>query len=53
MTDEIVFDNFIVTDDKDVHSRWVEQTWERKSVAEASKGAGVNISKLILALNLH
>ena len=42
MTDEIVFDNFIVTDDKEVHSKWVEQTWERKTAAEASRGAGVN-----------
>ncbi|XP_060599699.1 calnexin-like isoform X1 [Ruditapes philippinarum] len=49
MTDEIVFDNFIVTDDKDVHSRWVEQTWERKSVAEASKGAGQGIWSTLMS----
>ncbi|XP_053399317.1 calnexin-like isoform X2 [Mercenaria mercenaria] len=40
MTDEIVFDNFLVTDDREEHTRWVEQTWERKSAAEASSGGG-------------
>lgn len=43
MTDEIVFDNFIVTDDRETHTRWVEQTWERKSAAEAAAGAGQGI----------
>lgn len=42
MTDEIVFDNFIITDDKQLHETWVEQTWVKKSTAEAQSTGGVS-----------
>ena len=42
MTDEIVFDNFIITDDRQLHETWVEQTWVKKSAAEASTSGGVS-----------
>lgn len=48
MTDEIVFDNFIITDDRETHTRWVEQTWERKVAAEASAGGGVGVRQEFL-----
>ena len=38
MTDEIVFDNFIITDDRELHSSWLEQTFEKKSNAEYYSG---------------
>lgn len=41
MTDEIVFDNFLVTDDRAIHESWIEQTFEKKSAAEAASGSGV------------
>lgn len=43
MSDDIMFDNFIVTDDREIHSRWVEQTWERKTAAESSSAGGVSL----------
>ncbi|WAQ99047.1 CALX-like protein, partial [Mya arenaria] len=40
MTDEIVFDNFIITDDREEHTTWLQQTWEKKNNAELySSGA--------------
>lgn len=42
MSDEIVFDNFIITDDKQLHETWVEQTWVKKSTAEAQSTGGVS-----------
>ena len=43
MTDHIIFDNFLVTDDKEVHSSWVAQTWEKKSTAETYSSGGVRL----------
>lgn len=43
MTDHIIFDNFLVTDSKEVHSSWVAQTWERKNAAEHASSSGVSI----------
>ena len=41
MTDEIVFDNFIITDDKSVASSYAEQTWQVKSTQEKTVSGGV------------
>ncbi|XP_063413598.1 calnexin-like isoform X1 [Mytilus trossulus] len=43
MTDDIVFDNFLITDDKAVSSSYTAQTWEIKSAQEkvVSGGKGV------------
>lgn len=43
MTDHIIFDNFLVTDSKEVHSSWVAQTWERKNAAEHASSSGQGI----------
>ena len=43
MTDEIVFDNFIITDDKSVASSYAEQTWQIKSSQEKAVSGGVNL----------
>ena len=43
MTDHIIFDNFLVTDDKEVHSSWVAQTWEKKTTAETYSSGGVSL----------
>ncbi|XP_065927321.1 uncharacterized protein [Magallana gigas] len=40
MTDEIVFDNFLVTDDKGVAEKWTEQTFQIKSAAEKASSGG-------------
>jgi len=42
MTDEVVFDNFLVTDDREEHTTWVQQTWERKVNAETYSGGAVS-----------
>lgn len=42
MSDEIVFDNFIITDDKVVASSYASQTWEIKSSQEKAVSGGVN-----------
>ena len=42
MSDEIVFDNFIITDDKAVASSYASQTWEIKSSQEKAVSGGVN-----------
>ncbi|XP_052249549.1 calnexin-like isoform X1 [Dreissena polymorpha] len=48
MTDEIVFDNFIITDDREEHSVWVQQTWERKRAAEqATTGNGAFVQGIL------
>lgn len=44
MTDEIVFDNFLVTDDKVVAEKWTEQTFQIKSAAEKASSGGVSSS---------
>lgn len=44
MTDEIVFDNFLVTDDKGVAEKWTEQTFQIKSAAEKASSGGVSSS---------
>ncbi|KAL4229932.1 hypothetical protein ACF0H5_010323 [Mactra antiquata] len=49
MTDEIVFDNFLVTDDREIHERWVEQTWEKKTTAEASSGSGLGVWNTLMS----
>ena len=43
MTEDIVFDNFIVTDDKSVASSYASQTWEIKSAQEKAVSGGVCI----------
>jgi len=54
MTDEILFDNFMITDDKEVHASWVEQTWERKTLAESQSASGQGIwSTLMSAAELR
>ncbi|XP_052078565.1 calnexin-like isoform X1 [Mytilus californianus] len=40
MTDEIVFDNFLITDDKAVSSSYTAQTWEIKSAQEKVVSGG-------------
>ncbi|XP_060080929.1 calnexin-like isoform X2 [Ylistrum balloti] len=37
MNDDIVFDNFLITDDKSVAEQWAVETWEIKSVQEKAK----------------
>ena len=41
MTDHIIFDNFIITDDREVHSSWTAQTWQKKISAEHASISGV------------
>lgn len=63
MTDEIVFDNFLVTDDKVVAEKWTEQTFQIKSAAEKASSGGVSSShtlrecqtsvRLIIKIQLH
>ncbi|XP_048778294.1 calnexin-like isoform X2 [Ostrea edulis] len=43
MNDEIVFDNFLVTDDKVVAERWTEQTFQVKSRAEKASSGGRSV----------
>ncbi|XP_052794942.1 calnexin-like isoform X2 [Mya arenaria] len=42
MTDEIVFDNFIITDDREEHTTWLQQTWEKKNNAELYSSGGTS-----------
>ena len=42
MTDHIIFDNFIITDDREVHSSWTAQTWQKKISAEHASISGVS-----------
>ena len=51
MTDHIIFDNFLVTDSKEVHSSWMAQTWERKNAAEHASSSGVSIISFVNELN--
>ncbi|XP_033742114.1 calnexin-like isoform X2 [Pecten maximus] len=37
MNDDIVFDNFLITDDKSVAEQWAAETWEIKSAQEKAK----------------
>lgn len=41
MSDDIVFDNFLITDNPQTHASWIEQTWERKSAAEHASAGGI------------
>ncbi len=43
MTDGILFDNFILTDDRDVAQHYAEQTWAVKQVEERASSSGVSI----------
>ncbi|XP_062571665.1 calnexin-like isoform X2 [Saccostrea cucullata] len=43
MNDEIVFDNFLITDDKVVAERWTEQTFNVKSAAEKASSGGRSV----------
>lgn len=49
MTDHIIFDNFLVTDDKEVHSSWVAQTWEKKTTAETYSSGGQGIWSALMS----
>ncbi|XP_078324278.1 calnexin-like isoform X2 [Crassostrea virginica] len=40
MTDDIVFDNFLITDDKVSAEKWTEQTFQVKSAAEKASSGG-------------
>lgn len=42
MTDDIVFDNFLITDDKVSAEKWTEQTFQVKSAAEKASSGGVS-----------
>ena len=43
MSNEILFDNFIITDSKTVADNWAEDSWEIKHAEEiASKSSGVS-----------
>ena len=42
MTDNIIFDNFLITDDREVHSGWTAQTWQKKTSAEQASISGVS-----------
>ena len=45
MSDDILFDNFIITDDKTVADEWAADTWELKRVQElAGSSSGVSIT---------
>ena len=48
MSDEIVFDNFIITDDKVVASSYASQTWEIKSSQEKAVSGGRSVVDAIL-----
>ena len=39
MSDDIVFDNFIITDSKSVADVWAADTWEVKRLQEVSGGS--------------
>ena len=43
MSNDIYFDNFIITDDRDVADKWASDTWELKREQELlSSPSGVN-----------
>ena len=43
MSDDIIFDNFIITDDRSVAEQWAKDSWGMKSVEErAGITAGVS-----------
>jgi len=49
MSDEIMFDNFIITDDKVVADEWAADTWELKRVQElAESGSGRSVVDAVL-----
>ena len=48
MTDHIIFDNFLVTDDREVHSSWTAQTWQKKISAEHASISGVSVTLCLL-----
>lgn len=48
MTDEIVFDNFLITDDLEISKAFTADTWDIKSYEErAATSAGVSVIFLI------
>ena len=49
MSENIFFDNFIITDDKDVADQWAEDSWKLKRQQElAGSGTGVSSISRIL-----
>ncbi|OWF46265.1 calnexin-like isoform X2 [Mizuhopecten yessoensis] len=48
MNDDIVFDNFLITDDKSVAEQWAAQTWEIKSAQEKAKSSGRSVVDAVL-----
>ncbi|KAL3878356.1 hypothetical protein ACJMK2_030717 [Sinanodonta woodiana] len=47
MSDGIIFDNFLVTDDRHVMSSWTAQTWEIKNDQEKASTSGNAIVKAV------
>lgn len=47
MSDDIVFDNFIITDSKSVADVWAADTWEVKRLQEVSGGSSAVSSSTI------
>lgn len=43
MTSEIYFDNFIITEDKEVADRWASDGWGLKRLVASANEVGVNI----------
>lgn len=44
MNDDIVFDNFIITDDRAVAEAWAADTWSIKSESEKAKAKASSVS---------
>jgi len=43
MSDDIVFDNFLITDDRNVAETWADESWKIKSTQENAGRSGVSI----------
>ena len=53
MSDDIVFDNFIIADSKSMADSWAADTWEVKRLQELSSGSsGVSIHAYLYCIYL-
>ena len=46
MTDQVMFDNFIITDSKDVADDWAEQTFVLKQAGEGRSASSVSLKSV-------
>ena len=50
MSDNIAFDNFLVTDNLKVAEKWTEDTWEIKKAQQMAPGGAVRIYMHLIKL---